>query len=161
MFSGRNSTLLPDDWEEDGFFLWPYNLGMRYVLADGCLTGLYFDLGMAFCRSPFMGQINRAFLGWKKKVFIGAGYLAAITKSDEGLIEIVETLGENKTPDDNKTLGNALANTTSLDIGVRRELWGADGMMDADFDGDDNLRILMWGTGQPAPTYRIYLDHGF
>ncbi len=140
---------LPDDWDEKGFFLWPYNLCFRYALADGCNTGVLFDLGNAFCANPNR-YVNRAFLGWKKEFFIGAGIWEGLTLSDEGLIEIAETLGENK------SLSKALTNTVMMSIGVRKELWGPDGMIDAGLDGDDNLRVLPWGS-----LLEIYLSHGY
>lgn len=148
--SFKVSEPLPDNWDTNGFSLWSYNLGFRLALFDGCLTGEYFDLANALCRNGARYN-NRVFMGWRIRVWILGGILDDLSLSDEGLIEIANTLGRDDSVED--ALTNSVVNVSG---GARRELWGPDGFIDPDFYGDDRLRVVLWGSAS-----NIYLGHGY
>jgi len=148
-FVGRSpSNPLPDDWDTEGFFLWPYNLGMRFVLADGCNSAVDDDMYRAFCRNDNR-YVNRAYCGWNMEVNIGTAFLDGLTLSDEGLVEMAKTFGRND------HLEKAMQNIAAMGGGVKNEFWGDDG-----FPGgmEDNFRVYISEFGKHD---EIYLSHGW
>ena len=139
---------LPDDWDNRGFDLW--SLGMydswnkKIVFVDGCLSAKYDDMADAYGVFSLQGQgsLDQMYIGWREKVLVSTGIMEQIVgNTTEGVRMFWERMGAG---DD---IYDAFYYTTVHGgIGMRRAMWGDNGMLDiGDVGGDDN--IFLWGNG--------------
>ncbi|MHC4573608.1 MAG: hypothetical protein ACYS76_05680 [Planctomycetota bacterium] len=142
---------LPDDWDNRGFSLW--SLGMhdswnkKIVLVDGCLSASADDppdMALAYGVFSLQGQgsLDQIYIGWREKVLVSTGIMEQIVgNTTEGIRMFWERMGAG---DD---IYDAFYYTSVHGgIGMRRAMWGDNGMLDiGDVGGDDN--IFLWGNG--------------
>lgn len=139
---------LPDDWDNRGFSLW--SLGMhdswnkKIVFVDGCLSAYYTDMAYSYGVFSLQGQgsLDQIYIGWKIKVLVSTGIMEQIVgNTTEGVRMFWERMGYGDSVEE------ALEYTsTHGGIGMRRAMWGLNGMTDlGDEEGDDN--IFVWGLG--------------
>ena len=151
VFSWTNSEdPLPDGWDDRGFSLWSLCMhdswNKKIVFVDGCLSATE-PPDMAYAYGVFslqgQGSLDQIYIGWRIKVLTttpGSIYDPVLFSTD-GVKLFWERMG----------YGDDIY--SALDyirihggIGVRRTLWGDNGLLDiGDVDGDDN--IFLWGNG--------------
>ncbi len=109
----------------------------------GCLSARFPDLASAFGAFSLhnYGSHDQVFVGFREAVLQGTGAIwgGVADKLIEGLVIIGEELSRGK------TLQQAIAKTEEADAGVRRALWGENGYMDAEPDGDDVVFLYGYG----------------
>jgi len=140
---------LPDDWDTRGFDLW--TLGMydswnkKIVFVDGCLSATE-PPDMAYAYGVFslqgQGSLDQIYIGWRVKVLVSTGIMEQIVgNTTEGVRMFWERMGSG---DD---IYDALYYTSVHGgIGMRRAMWGDNGLLDiGDVGGDD--KIFLWGNG--------------
>lgn len=150
VFSWTNDSQypLPNDWDSKGFSLW--DLGMhdswnkKIVFVDGCLSAKYADMASAYGVFSLQGQGSKdqIYIGWKIKVLVSKGIMEQIVgNTTEGVRMFWERMGAG---DD---IYDAFYYTqTHGGLGMRRAMWGDNGMLDIGApDTDDN--ILLYGNG--------------
>ena len=152
VFSWTNDSLypLPNDWDNRGFSLW--GLGMydswnkKIIFVDGCLSAKYSDIAWAYGVFSLqgLGSKDQIYIGWREEVLVSTGIMEQIVgNTTEGVRMFWERMGYG---DD---IYNALYYTsTHGDFGMRRAMWGMNGVMDFDQsyeDSDDN--VWAYGNG--------------
>ena len=143
-----NAELLPDDWDIYGADLWA--LGMweqwnkKIVFIDGCLSAAFNDLAQAYGMFSLQGQasLDQVYIGWRKKVLVAAGPMEDVVgNTTEGVRMFWEKMGNGN------SVYDALSYTsTNGGIGMRRALWGENGMLDIGNPNEDD-NIFCWGQG--------------
>jgi len=149
-WTGQPDAPLPDDWDTRGFNLW--SLGMheewnkKIVFIDACLSSLSYmdganDMAQAYGMYSLQGQgsLDQIYIGWRIKVLSAppGSIFDPILFSTEGVKMFWERMGKGDSVEE------ALEYTRQYGgIGVRRTLWGLNGLIDlGDEDGDDNIFV--------------------
>jgi hypothetical protein len=147
-WTGDPEHPLPNNWDTRGFSLWSLYMydswNKKIVFVDGCLSAKYADMAYAYGVFSLQGQgsLDQIYIGWKIKVVVSTDTMEEIVgNTTEGVRMFWERMGAG---DD---IYDALYYTSVYGgIGMRRALWGDNGLLDiGNPNTDDNL--LLYGNG--------------